>query len=760
MTKTKKTDTKLKETLEDEKMKKDNELFNQKLDKINKPILEMVKELNDLMKQVEEIEKGTEGKVFEPDLDYITRRLKDLSEYNEENFTELKKVAKQIQKKNLQILDSVLNEKQFKEFKKKGKIEVAINGAINEEQKKIVESLNGKFITEKTLLIFPFWIEGGIKQDELKLFQEDFENVSKQVEEKRKLLDKYYQYQSRIILTNNQVGQIQALFFDILPKYQGQELSKDTIDLTNENVFNFFSDIQEKINNAKIEEKTLFELATDTESDYKISFVYDEEKKETRFTFEKGINTSGKAIDLSNPRIQELEKENKRLQDKLKETEENQKAIEESQHNFKDIKMKTQAISVYKPYTKIFLRSEEITKYFEKWDSVTLPFGLKIENQNEVKYNITKWNYEHTDKDLKYYNACISTQWNLLKNNYPINTFIEEVALYQIYKGDDTFTYKPSTKELEEMKEALLGMNSNQAKMTFEKNYSYLKEKQKLRYTTEGTILPVRYVTYEIEGKNGRKYSKKGYIFSELIPLFSFFNDIGQINTAPLKVESILQNSSMNDEITRVLKELIAQLYYFKSNSKTSQGYERKVYITEGGEELSLKQWNERRIDYKKQNKKLKGYWAYKTRRTIDSLIKDCKFVINKKGGQRIILKEGEEKSLDTKTKQRFIDSIIKFLRESKNIPYTEKGTYIKDFVLYNNKDKIIDEEDYFTEDDKKNLKKEIEEYCQNQMNRRAKNESFTDSEYKKELKKLIQAKEKKEIKRNPTISKIDIYIS
>ena len=760
MTKTKKTDTKLKETLEDKKMKHDNELFNQKLDKINKPILEMVKELNDLMKQVEGIEKDTEEKVFESDLDYITRRLKDLSEYNEENFTELKKVAKQIQKKNLQLLDSVLNEKQFKEFKKKGKIEVAINGAINEEQKKFVEALNGKFITEKTLLIFPFWIEGGIKQNELKLFQEDFENVSKQVEEKRKLLDKYYQYQSRIILTNNQVGQIQRLFFDILPKYQGQELSKDTIDLTNENVFNFFSDIQEKINNAKIEEITLFELTTDTESDYKISFIYDEEKKEARFTFEKGINTSGEIIDLSIARIQELEKENKRLQDKLKETEENQKAIEESQHNFKDIKMKTQAISVYKPYTKIFLRSEEITKYFEKWDSVTLPFGLKIENQNEVKYNITKWNYEHTDKDLKYYNACISTQWNLLKNNYPINTFIEEVALYQIYKGDDTFTYKPSTKELEEMKEALLGMNSNQAKMTFEKNYSYLKEKQKLRYTTEGTILPVRYVTYEIEGKNGRKYSKKGYIFSELIPLFSFFNDIGQINTAPLKVESILQNSSMNDEITRVLKELIAQLYYFKSNSKTSQGYERKVYITEEGEELSLKQWNERRIDYKKQNKKLKGYWAYKTRRTIDSLIKDCKFVINKKGGQRIILKEGEEKSLDTKTKQRFIDSIIKFLRESKNIPYTEKGTYIKDFVLYNNKDKIIDEEDYFTEDDKKNLKKEIEEYCQNQMNRRAKNESFTDSEYKKELKKLIQAKEKKEIKRNPTISKIDIYIS
>lgn len=344
MTKTNEVEKKSKETLEDEKMKRDNDLFNQKLDKINKPILEMANRLNDLMKQAEEIEKETEGKVFESDLDYITERLKDLSEYNEENFTELKKIAKKIQKKNLEILDSVLNEKDFKEFKKKGKIEVAIKGALKEEQKKLVETLNGKFITEKTLLIFPLWIEGGIQQDEVKLFQEDFELVSKQVEEKRKLLDKYYQYQSRIILTNNQVGKIQELFFDILPKYQGQEL--ETIDLTNENVFNFFSDIQEKINQASINEKTLFELATDTESDYKISFTYDEKEQETRFIFEKGINVSGHAIDLSNPRIQQLEKENKELKEKLEKKEDIQEEIEilsdfkpipiESQYSFND----------------------------------------------------------------------------------------------------------------------------------------------------------------------------------------------------------------------------------------------------------------------------------------------------------------------------------------------------------------------------------------------------------------------------------------
>ena len=53
MTKTKKDELKSKEILEDKKLKQDNELFNQKLDTINKPSLEMANKLNDLMKQAE-----------------------------------------------------------------------------------------------------------------------------------------------------------------------------------------------------------------------------------------------------------------------------------------------------------------------------------------------------------------------------------------------------------------------------------------------------------------------------------------------------------------------------------------------------------------------------------------------------------------------------------------------------------------------------------------------------------------------------------
>lgn len=559
MTKTKKTDTKLKETLEDEKMKKDNELFNQKLDKINKPILEMVKELNDLMKQVEEIEKGTEGKVFEPDLDYITRRLKDLSEYNEENFTELKKVAKQIQKKNLQILDSVLNEKQFKEFKKKGKIEVAINGAINEEQKKIVESLNGKFITEKTLLIFPFWIEGGIKQDELKLFQEDFENVSKQVEEKRKLLDKYYQYQSRIILTNNQVGQIQALFFDILPKYQGQELSKDTIDLTNENVFNFFSDIQEKINNAKIEEKTLFELATDTESDYKISFVYDEEKKETRFTFEKGINISGSAIDILNPRIQELEKENKELKKKLQKQEEPEEI--EILSDFKPIPIDKQITFTNK------LANIGSKLNNGKWAELTNQGGKSKKMKNLVEKVFVENGEMKTSKPLTDFDILIlDTIYTLLQEN---KYFDIQMIKKHLIKREERHRMKLD-KDIEQSIEKLrITFIEIQSPVELEKTYKKPFDKMGIRET----ILPLREF-YVIKG--GQK--KKVFAFTNVSIYFLYAEAKGQLMTKESKYLEVKIGKKGKNELV-LIDKISTRVKDMKRQRDSKKLYNGQEYI-------------------------------------------------------------------------------------------------------------------------------------------------------------------------------------
>ena len=299
---------------------KENKLFNLKLDKLDKSFIETMEILSLLIKETKEDETQKNNKKLEFNIKKISHTIKELTEYNLKNFEKLKRITNEIKQKNNKILKKLLTEKDFKEYRKKGKIEIIINGEITDKQKKIVKNLNGKFITEKTLLVFPLWIKGGIIKEEAILLQKNFEYISKQVEEKRQMLEKCYQYQSRIILVNQKIEMIKGISFSIFPKPQEIEIGK--IDFTNDNIYEFFSNIHENINNVKINEKELFILTTDIETDYKILFQYDEEKQETRFTFEKGINISGHSIDLSNPRIQELEKENKELKEKLQAQEE------------------------------------------------------------------------------------------------------------------------------------------------------------------------------------------------------------------------------------------------------------------------------------------------------------------------------------------------------------------------------------------------------------------------------------------------------
>ena len=99
-------------------------------------------------------------------------------------------------------------------------------------------------------------------------------------------------------------------------------------------------------------------------------------------------------------------------------------------------------------------------------------------------------------------------------------------------------------------------------------------------------------------------------------------------------------------------------------------------------------------------------------------MIKDCKFTTQ--SGE--ILNAYNEKTIDRKTYSRFIDSVITFLRYSKDISYGQ-DKYIKDFILYDKQGKIVKDSDYTTENER-------------------------------------QKQEKKKIKRNPSIDKIDIIIS
>jgi hypothetical protein len=515
----------------------------------------------------------------------------------------------------------------------------------------------------------------------------DFDNIEEKIIENEREIERLYQEVVQMLPKRKEEIEV-----------KGEKKQVEMIDLTNPDIYNKHTKILEATSKARIDEVEIHKLDFKTRLYMKINFETRQENSDYFVILRIKAETN---FFSSYYNFEEVKEEK----------------------DFKDIKIKTQAISMYKPTQIIFLEGEEISKIYKEQAIVTIPFGLKIENESEVTYQITNLNYEQSDKDLRFFNACISAQWNLIKNKYPINTFIEESTLYQIYIGDTSFTYRPKKKELEEMKKSIMGMNSNQAKMQFESSYSHLTNEQKVKYIDEGTILPVRYKTIEIEKKNGQKYSKSGYVFESVIPLFSFMNELKLINTAPLQIESALKSSQMNDEITRILKEEIAQLYYFKSRNKkndTQNGFKRKVFVTDKGKELTPKEWNEQNIESKKDNSKnfLKGYWKYITRRSVDSLIKDCKFT--KKNGE--ILNAYNEKTLDRKTYSRFIDSVITFLRYSKDVTYGQ-DKYIKDFILYDKQGHIVKDSDYTTENERQKMKN-------------------------------------KTIKRNPSIDKIDIVIT
>ena len=637
-----------------------------------------------------------------------------LGNMNKTFFEELQQLAERIEQKTKELLQINFSNEEIEKMFNGTKLDYQFKIADYEKKKENIEiwkktlkKVDNNFVADNFFLMLSSFIVDiqDLKKEESEANFNTLFWAESLMSEKDDLIHDFDKLEEQIEENNRKIGELGREVIQNFAKRKELEINGkmqevEMIDLTDSR--NNSLKILEHTSKAMIDEIELFKLNDKTRLQLKV-FIDTIQEKENFFL---KLSIKGEPNYFS--KYYSIE-EKKTESDKTK--------------DFKDIKMKTQAISMYKPTQIIFLEGEEISKIYKEQAIVTIPFGLKIENENEVTYQITNLNYEQSDKDLRFFNACISAQWNLIKNKYPINTFIEESTLYQIYIGDTSFTYRPKKKELEKMHDSIMGMNSNQAKMQFESSYNHLTNEQKIKYIDEGTILPVRYKTIEIEKKNGQKYSKKGYVFESIIPLFSFMNELKLINTAPLQIESVLKSSQMNDEITRILKEEIAQLYYFKSRNKknnTQNGFKRKVFVTEEGKELTPKEWSEKNIESKRENKKnfVKGYWKYIARRTIDSMIKDCKFTTQ--NGE--ILNAYNEKTIDRKTYSRFIDSVITFLRYSKDISYGQ-DKYIKDFILYDKQGKIVKDSDYTTENER-------------------------------------QKQEKKKIKRNPSIDKIDIIIS
>ena len=229
----------------------------------------------------------------------------------------------------------------------------------------------------------------------------------------------------------------------------------------------------------------------------------------------------------------------------------------------------------------------------------------------------------------------------------------------------------------------------------------------------------------EIEyNENGENQANTLWYFvkENPIPIFDFVKLTNRYTMLPLEMDSYLVDTALNQEITRVMKSIIASVRYYKTQKKKEQSYFLSYHF-EGIEEGKTKRDLYKPSEAMKLLKehKIVGSWRYQITRTIDSIAKDCNF-----DDKRPI---DSEKNLTGKERTRFIDTIVEYLRKAK------EDKNILDFILYSDKEKIVKEETYITEGQQR--KERI----------------------KKKQKGTFKEGQRKVTKRNPSIYKITIII-
>ena len=198
------------------------------------------------------------------------------------------------------------------------------------------------------------------------------------------------------------------------------------------------------------------------------------------------------------------------------------------------------------------------------------------------------------------------------------------------------------------------------------------------------------------------------------IPLFEILKMTGRFAQLPLEMDSYLTDSTTNNEVTRNLKTIIANLNYYKSNSQMKKDKTKRnflEYYFEGTKEGETKKRIFEPFEAMQllKEKKLIGQWKYKTTRTIDSIAKDCKFDEERGVGD---IKEWK----NNKERPRFVDSIVEYLKKAK------KDKNIDDYILYTTKDKIVKNESYITENEKRNQKNKNKVMGKNTKKKQTKN--------------------------------------
>ncbi len=402
---------------------------------------------------------------------------------------------------------------------------------------------------------------------------------------------------------------------------------------------------------------------------------------------------------------------------------------------------KNKLITTEKIVPQLFLQGNKITEQFEKFKEGKIQkvaFDLSGDSEDNFLVEVIMQQYpiEFTTGTFQTLESLMTIQ-NFFENEYQgkvTNIPFSTKDIIFLNKGGKVSKYTP--KEIEETNQEIFALMSaiGQIDITeYMKKYNEQRsEDEKISNETIKKISALQNFVYlkgiNVEYKDNKIPNDTIWYFTDSKPivLFEFIKLTNRYTLLPLEMDSYLTDNQINNEITRILKGIVANLQYYSNQKKKQQKIYQDYYwegFIEGDKKQQILKPEEYYLLKNGEKKNLVGKWKYRATRTIDSLAYEMKF-----DNDRTINTEKEWKN--NKEKPRFIDSIVEYLRQAK------QSGIIDDFQLYTDKEKIIKEEDYITEGQQRNERT------------------------KKKMKGTFDPNQRKISKRNPSIYKISIIIS
>ena len=440
--------------------------------------------------------------------------------------------------------------------------------------------------------------------------------------------------------------------------------------------------------------------------------------------------------------LEEKEQENETLkklkEEILKQEEENQKTIQESEELFDyiPITLKNKIVTQEKVIPQLFVYGEKLKKIFDSKQEVKEKVTFDLVGDNEENWIVNcimeQYPIEFTTHTFKTLESLMTIQNVFEKEKLPIirRQFSTQDIIF-LNKGGKVSKYTKeeyirTNREITSLMSAVGKIDFFEFFKQYNKNRD---EEQKIPDIVIKRLSGIQNFVYmaglEIEyNDNGENQVNTFWHFTTNTPivLFDFVKLTNRYTMLPLEMDSYLNDTELNQEITRVLKSIIASVRYYKTQKKKKP----KVFLYHYFE--GIETGKAKKEIYKPQEaivllkeKKLVGNWRYIISRTIDSIAKDCYF-----DEKRPL---DSEKNLKGKERTRFIDSIVEYLRKAK------EDKNILDFVLYTDKEKTIKEETYITEGQQRKAR------------------------IKKKQKGTFKEGQRTITKRNPSIYKISIII-